>query len=178
MDSLPRISSCMKRNVVTTRPETTIREVAALLIEKRVDTLPVVDEKGRLVGLITIMDVVQIFFPDFVSLLPNIDFVKDFGTRKNPSTGSLEMAEILLVRDIMEKPVAVEEDSGLLMALSVMYKHNLSDIPVLKAGKLVGIASRMDIGQVFLMDWQKSQDINSKECLPTLHSGDGILSVQ
>jgi CBS domain-containing protein len=100
------------------------------------------------------MDVVQIFFPDFVSLLPNIEFVKDFGVRKKPSTGSLEMAEILLVRDIMEKPVAVEEDSGLLMALSVMYKHNLSDIPVLKAGKLVGFASRMDIGQAFLMDWK------------------------
>jgi CBS domain-containing protein len=36
----------MKRNVITARPETTIREVAALLIEKRMDTLPVVDEKG------------------------------------------------------------------------------------------------------------------------------------
>jgi CBS domain-containing protein len=107
------------------------------------------------------MDVVQIFFPDFVSLLPNIDFVKDFGARKRPSMGNLELAEILLVRDITEKPVAVEEDSDLLMALSVMYKHNLSDIHVLKAGILVGIASLMDIGQVFLMDWQKSQDLNS-----------------
>jgi len=161
MDNLPRISSCMKRNVVTARPETTIREVAALLIEKRVDTLLVVDETGRLVGLITIMDVVQIFFPDFVSLLPNIDFVKDFGARKKPSTGSLEKAEILLVRDIMGKPVAVEEESSLLRALSVIYKHNLSDIPVLKAGNLVGIASRMDIGQVFLMEWLKSQAIYS-----------------
>jgi len=151
----------MKRNVVTARPETTIREVAALLIEKRVDTLLVVDETGRLVGLITIMDVVQIFFPDFVSLLPNIDFVKDFGARKKPSTGSLEKAEILLVRDIMGKPVAVEEESSLLRALSVIYKHNLSDIPVLKAGNLVGIASRMDIGQVFLMEWLKSQAIYS-----------------
>lgn len=161
MDCLPRISSCTNRNVVTARPETTIREVAALLIEKGVDTLLVVDEKGRLVGLITIMDVVRIFFPDFVSLLPNIDFVKDFGARKKPSTGSLERAEILLVRDIMGKPVAVEEESSLLRALSVIYKHNLSDIPVLKKGRLVGIASRMDIGKVFLMEWLKSQAINS-----------------
>lgn len=161
MDCLPRISSCTNRNVVTARPETTIREVAALLIEKGVDTLLVVDEKGRLVGLITIMDVVRIFFPDFVSLLPNIDFVKDFGARKKPSTGSLERAEILLVRDIMGKPVAVEEESSLLRALSVIYKHNLSDIPVLKEGRLVGIASRMDIGKVFLLEWLKSQAINS-----------------
>ena len=88
------------------------------------------------------------------------------------------MAEILLVRDIMEKPVAVEEDSGLLMALSIMYKHNLTDIPVLKAEKLVGIASRIDIGQVFLMDWNKSLDINSNDCLPTTHPVDKILSFQ
>jgi len=104
--------------------------------------------------------------------------VKDFGARKKPSTGSLEMAEILLVRDIMGKSVAVEEDNCLLMALSIMYKHNLTDILVLKAGKLVGIASRMDIGQVFLMDWQNSQYINSKESLPTTHPGDKILSFQ
>ena len=80
--------------MATARPENTIREAAALFIEKRVDTLPVVDGTGRLVGLITIMDVVQIFFPDFVSLLPNIDFVKDFGARKKPSTENLEIAEI------------------------------------------------------------------------------------
>jgi CBS domain-containing protein len=86
------------------------------------------------------MDVVQIFFPDFVSLLPNIDYVKDFGARKKPSTGSLENAEILYVRDIMGKPVAIEEESSLLRALSVMYRHNLSDIPVLKAGKWAGIS--------------------------------------
>ena len=133
------------------------------MIEESIDTLPVVDEKGRLVGLITLMDVVKIFFPDFVFLLPNVDFVKDFGARKKPSTKRLEKAEILLVRDIMEKPVAVEEECGLLRALSIMYKHNLTDIPVSKAGKLVGIASRMDIGQGFLMDWLQSREINSKE---------------
>ncbi|MCZ6529060.1 MAG: CBS domain-containing protein, partial [Chloroflexi bacterium] len=40
----------MKREVVSIGPDATLREVAAAIIEKRVGTLPVVDDEGMLVG--------------------------------------------------------------------------------------------------------------------------------
>ncbi len=71
-------------------------------------------------------------------------------------------AESMPVAEIMEEPVAVEDDSSLIRALSIMHKYNLGDLPVLKQGKLVGIASRADIGREFFAGWQISLTENQE----------------
>jgi CBS domain-containing protein len=147
----------MKRKVIFGHPEMTVREAAALMAESNVGTLPVVDEKSTLVGVTTMRDVIHIFLPDFVSLLSNIAFVKDYGDFGTPSRESLERAESLLVSDIMDEPVSVEDDCTLIRALSVMEKHRIRDLPVVKEGKLIGIASRVDIGRAFLSTWLAAQ---------------------
>ena len=152
-----QISKWMKRNVVSAEPGMTVREAAALLIEKKVGTLPVVDEAGTLVGVISIGDIIQIFLPDFVSLLSDIGFIKDYGALESPSQENLEKAGRLSVADIVREPVVVEDDCALIRALSVMEKYNIKDLLVVKEGKLVGIASRVDIGRAFLISWQTSQ---------------------
>ena len=148
-----QISKWMKRNVVSAGLDTTIREAVALVVEKKVGTLPVVDEAGTLVGVISIGDIIQIFLPDFVPLLKDIDFIKDFGSLESPSLENLEKAGRLSVADIVREPVVVEDNCALIRALSVMEKHNLRDLLVVKEGKLVGIASRVDIGRAFLIRW-------------------------
>jgi CBS domain-containing protein len=67
----------MKRNVVFVRPDTKVIAAAAVLVERRVGTLPIVDGEGILIGVTSIKHIIQIFLPDFVSLLSDIDFVKD-----------------------------------------------------------------------------------------------------
>ena len=152
------ITCCMKRKVIFGHPEMMVREAATLIVEKSIGTLPVVDQKGKLEGVVHIRNIIQIFLPDFVSLLSNIDFVKDFGAKRLPATGALKKAEVLTVADIMEKAVAVEENSSLIRALSLMESHNLTDLLVVSEGKLVGLASRADIGRAFLADWISSQN--------------------
>ena len=148
----------MKKNVISICNDATVKDAARLMLEKRIGTLPVVDENRAIVGLTTIQDIVQIFLPDFVALLSNIDFIKDFGPSDFPSIESLERAEGLTVVGIMEAPVSVESTCGLMRALSVMTKHNIQDLPVTKDGVLVGIASRVDIGRGFLSIWLTDQD--------------------
>ncbi len=58
----------------------------------------------------------------------------------------------------MKEPTAVEEDSSLIKALSLMIKHDLIDLPVVRDGRLVGIASRVDIGRAFLIQWLANND--------------------
>jgi CBS domain-containing protein len=156
MKEMRNIGTCMKQTVISVRPDTTIREAVTLMLKKSVGTLPVVDETGTLVGVTTYSDIIQIFLPDFVSLMSDIDFVKDFGTLKSSSKESMAKAENLPVAEIMEEPIAVEDDSSLVRALSIMHKHNLADIPVLKQGKLCGIASKVDIGREFFSGWWRS----------------------
>lgn len=152
------IDSCMKHNVIFGHPEMTVKEAALLMAENNVGTLPVVDENSILVGVTTMRDVIHIFLPDFISLLSNISFIKDFGDWRNPSAESMQRAESLLVADIMEDPVSVEEDCSLVKALSFMEKFRIRDLPVVKNGKLVGIASRVDIGRAFLSTWLTARE--------------------
>ena len=147
------IDCCMKRRVVFGHPETTVKEAALLMAESNVGTLPVIDERSVLVGVTTMRDVIQIFLPGFVALLSTIGFVKDYGDLGTPSRESLQRAESLRVKDIMDEPVSVEDDCTLIRALSVMDKHRIRDLPIVKDGKLVGIASRVDIGRAFLSTW-------------------------
>ena len=154
MSRTGRIGACMKRDVVVVNASTSIREVAALLVDRKVGTLPVVDEGGILIGILSITDIIHIFLPSAISLVDDIDFVKDFGALRKPSTRNLKQAETLVVVDIMKEPVSVDQECGLLRALSVMEKHNLQDLPIVsKDGPLTGIASRVDIGRALLTDW-------------------------
>ena len=152
---MEKIGKWMKREVISTTPAATLREVATLILDKRVGTLPVVDNGGTLVGTVSITDIVKMFLPDFVAVMDEIDFVHDYGDLENASAEDRQRAGKLNVSDIMEEPVAMEDDAGLVHALSVMEKHNLRDLIVTRDGKLVGIASQVDIGRAFLTEFAK-----------------------
>ena len=152
------IDCCMKRKVIYGHPGMTVREAALLMAENNVGTLPVVDEASVLIGVTTMRVVIQIFLPNFVALLSNIKFVKDYGDLGTPSRQDIQRADSLTVADIMEEPVSVEIDCTLVRALSFMDKYRIRDLPVVQEGKLVGIASRVDIGRAFLSTWLTAQN--------------------
>jgi CBS domain-containing protein len=157
-----RIDCCMKRKVIHGHPEMTVREAALLMAEYNVGTLPIVNEASVLVGVTTMRDVIHIFLPDFVALLSNIKFVKDYGDLGTPSRKDILRADSLTVADIMGEPVSVEIDCELVRALSFMEKYRIRDLPVVQEGKLVGIASRVDIGRAFLSTWLTSHLIERR----------------
>ena len=58
------------------------------------------------------------------------------------------------ITEVMEEPVSVEDDSGLVRAFSFIIKHDLLDLPIVdRNGQIVGIASRVDIGRALLPVW-------------------------
>jgi CBS domain-containing protein len=126
------------------------------MAENNIGTLPVISGTSELVGVTTMDNIIQIFLPDFVSLLSNINFVKEYGDLGTLSPENMQQAEDLLVADIMEEPIFVENDCELIRALSFMHKYKIRDLPVVEGGKLVGIASRVDIGRAFLSNWLNS----------------------
>lgn len=148
-----KVSSCMKQNVVSIPATATILEAARIIRKKHIGLLPVVDESQVLIGIIGLGDLLTLELPDFVNFVADVDFVHDFGAVEDthPSAKTLNQT----VQRLMESPITVEEDSGLLRTYALMLQHNLHDIPVVsKEGRLTGIASRVDIGVAILSAWQ------------------------
>ncbi|MEQ8223387.1 MAG: CBS domain-containing protein [Candidatus Eremiobacterota bacterium] len=144
------LKNCMK-DVIAIRASTTVRDAAKLIIERRAGTLPVVDDNETLIGVVRLPSLLKVFMPNFVSLLDNIDFVADFGSLEDLHFKDIPEIEHITMKKIMEKPVLVDEECGLLRAFAIMDKYNFMDLLVVnKEGRLVGIASRVDIAAGFL----------------------------
>lgn len=144
--------SCMKKNVISIAPDTSIRDAADTFIRHHIGTLPVVESNGKLVGILLIRDLVSLVLPDFVNMMQDIDFVLDFGAAETRKADN----EMLMtpVKEIMQPPIAGEGDSSLLRATALIKKHNLLDLPVVDdEERLIGIASLVDIGTKFLQSW-------------------------
>jgi CBS domain-containing protein len=147
------ISDCMKRDVVSITSTGTVGEAAALTAARHIGMLPVVDGAGRLLGLVQMRDLLALVMPDFVRLVDDFDFVHDFGAieARQPDPEALARQ----VHEIMQPPISVEATCGLLRAFATMRKHDLHDLPVVTGqGRLVGIASRVDIGAALLSKWE------------------------
>ena len=152
------IGDCMKRQVVFVSPGMTVLGAARLVVERHIGTLPVVDEQGALIGIVRLQDILDIFMPDFVRLLEDIDFIHDFGVLETLLPRDIPDAARLTMCDLMQEPVSVEQTCGLLRAFTVMIKHDIRDLPVVnQAGALVGIASLVDIAAKFLATWAREE---------------------
>jgi CBS-domain-containing membrane protein len=127
-----KASEIMTTPVVTVRPSTPIDDAAGLLTEHDINTLPVVDDDGRLVAVVTETDVFRaIALRHGIGLSP---------------TAKLEAARYPReVRDIAHKPKAwVRAADEMTYCLTVMARQNGKALPVLDAGRVVGIISRRE----------------------------------
>lgn len=146
------VSSCMKRHVVSIHAGDTVREAAAIFVQKHIGLLPVVDDKNKVAGVVGLRDLLTLELPDFVSFIADVDFVHDFGAVETtrPSAEALNQP----ITSIMKPAFTVPEDCGLLRGYALMLQHNLHDMPVInKNGALLGIISRVDIGTKILSLW-------------------------
>ena len=153
---MKNISQSMKHDVISISVSATIRGAAALFVKEHIGTLPVVDEDGKLVGILHIRDLLELVMPSFVRLVEDFDFVR----------GDFSVFETLLPppevdhqpsSSIMVPPMSVRAGSGLLRAFAIMNSHHLYDLPVVDDdGLLVGLASRVDVGTALLADWRSA----------------------
>ncbi|MFQ5460405.1 MAG: HPP family protein [Anaerolineae bacterium] len=150
-----RIEDSMKTLVVSIDLAGTLRQAAALMVRRHVGTLPVVDAEGRLVGLLTLAEVLHLFMPDSMALFDDVDFLRDFGVLEDPVPSGRSRAALATgVEAVMRPPAPIVAGTGLLRAAAAFEQHNLLDLPVVDAdGQLIGIASRVDIGTAFLEAW-------------------------
>ena len=139
----------MTKAVVTIKPETPIGKIAALLVDKHISGVPVVDETGSVVGMVTEDDLLQSNAPDrekrrewWLSLLAEGEALsKEFLStiRNNHRTA----------REIMCAPVVtVSEDTDIAEIGKLFTTLQIKRVPVIREGRLTGIVARADLVRV------------------------------
>ncbi len=131
-----KVHQRMTPNPVTVTPETSHREAVELLKKHRIRRLPVLDARGKLVGIVT--------EKDLLSAGPSV-------------ATSLSIYEIytlldrLTIKQIMSSPVyAVDKDCGLSAAARFMIEKQVSALPVMDGEKVIGIITETDIFKTFV----------------------------
>ncbi len=147
-----QVRSVMTPNPVTTRPEATVREAAALMREHHIGGLPVL-AGDHLAGIITESDILRLletgkisddlWLPSPLEIIevPIREIINWEKTRK-----ALSSIGDTQVQDVMHHPVyTVTPEIGIEDAASCMLRHRIARLPVMEEGKLVGIVTRRDI---------------------------------
>ena len=138
-----KASDVMTTDVITVGPETTVQEIAKILLSNRISAVPVVDDAGRLVGIVSEGDLIhrieagtERHYSWWLRLVSGNemiarDFVKSHATR----------AGDIMTRDV----VTASPDLALGDLASLLERHRIKRVPIIDHGKLVGIVSRANL---------------------------------
>ena len=141
----------MTTKVITVLPDTPIVEAAKLLIEKHFNGLPVVDEEGRLTGIICQDDLIfqqkKIPIPSFFTVL---DGLIPLSSEKSIEKEIKKIAAVTVASAMTPDPITVAPEAGVEDIASLMIKYDIHSLPVLNQGKLVGIIGKEDILKTLL----------------------------
>jgi CBS domain-containing protein len=139
----------MTAPVITVTPQTAVRDAAHLMVERGISGLPVVDESGRLVGILSEADLLL----KEADPRPSPPFVEWFGHSLwlERRVSGYRKAEGRTVGEVMTHNVlTAEEETPVREIASRMVRHGVNRLPIVRGGQVVGIVTRADILKVFL----------------------------
>ena len=136
----------MTREVITISPDTEIAQAAKLLLTNRINGLPVIDDAGKLVGILCQSDLIiqqkNIPIPSLFTLLDG--FISLTSSKKLDK--EVEKIAATKVADAMTaNPVTVNSDTGIEDIAALMVEKGYHTLPVVDAGNLVGIVGKEDV---------------------------------
>jgi CBS domain-containing protein len=138
-----RIDQIMSRNLYTVQEDDLVDLAPNIMSWKEIQHLPVENEKGEFVGLLTVLELLRYY------------------------AGMRNDEELVTIGNIMQRKVlTVSEETSTIEAISLLRKHKLSCLPVLNAAsKLVGIVTERDFVNVadhFLQEFVQENE-NAKQ---------------
>ena len=145
------IKDIMTRDLITVSPQTDILKAARLLLENHINGMPVIDETGKLVGILCQSDLVvqqkKLPIPSFFSFLDGLITVTSMRQLKKQVD---KIAATMVAEAMTPNPVTVHPDMGIEVVAALMAEKHFHTIPVVDEGKLVGIVGKEDILRTLL----------------------------
>jgi len=137
----------MTVNVISVKRDALIKDIAHILVENRIGGVPVVDDGGRVVGIISETDLVRkeknVHIPSYITVLQGVIYLESFKRFEE----DIRKITAYKAEDIMTAEVEkVHEDDDVETIASLMIEKGVNRVPVVDSeGKLKGIICRYDI---------------------------------
>ncbi len=142
----------MTSDVLTASPHTPLREVAKLMLSRHISALPVVDDSGRLVGIVSEGDLyrrAEIGTGRQRSWWLELFSSEDSGTRNYLKEHGHRAEDVMTRRVISVKETSLVTDIAETLGL-----HRIKRVPVMRGDQLVGIVSRADLVRAMLHTYE------------------------
>ena len=141
------VAEVMTPNPIAVTPQTPLKEAIQILAEKKISGLPVQDDAGKLVGVISETDLMWqetgVEPPPYIMILDSLIYLQ------NPARYDKEIHKALgqTVGEVMsDKPITIHNDRSLKEAAHIMHEKKIRRLPVVNnQDELVGILTQGDI---------------------------------
>jgi CBS-domain-containing membrane protein len=166
-----KVRDMMTAEVVTVGPQTPLKHVANLLVEHGISGLPVVDDAGSVVGVVSEADFLE---KEGAEGAPRTGFPwVEFFSGKH-QTAQIQRAGARLAGEAMTSPaMTIRPDEPLRHAAAIMSRRLVDRLPVVEDGRLVGIITRADLVRVFA----RTDDELRQQVIKALRAVDGLTVV-
>ncbi|BAZ81719.1 MAG: CBS domain-containing protein [Sphaerospermopsis sp.] len=144
---LKTVAEVMTHNPIMVNPQTPLKEAIQILAEKRISGLPVINDAGKLVGIISETDLMWqetgVTPPAYIMFLDSVIYLQNPGAYER----DLHKALGQTVGEVMSKnPLTITPDKSLKEAAKIIQEHKVHRLPVLDStSKVIGILTRGDI---------------------------------
>lgn len=130
------IKERMSRHPITVTPDTSLFDALRIIRDEKIRRLPVLDSTGKLVGIISEKDLLYAS-PSPATTLSIYEM--------NYLISKIKIKELMTTRVI-----TVEDDCPLEEAARIMVDNNISSLPVMSGGTLVGMVTESDLFKIFI----------------------------
>ncbi len=138
------VHDVMSTGLVTVKKTDTVRSAVVKMMTRHYGAIPVVEEDARLIGIVTLRDVLLPLFPNYGDYIHDNVHSRDFVEMEEGYPEALGGK----VEEIMSRnPLTISPCAPILEAASYMGLKNFRRIPVVDQGKLVGMVSIGDINR-------------------------------
>jgi CBS domain-containing protein len=143
---MQKVKEIMTRDPITIGPKTEIAEATRILLENRINGVPVVNDDGRLVGILCQSDLIaqQKDLP-LPSLFTLLDGFVPMTSMKQMEKQVRKIAAITAEEAMTRDPVTVKPDDDIGKVATLMVDRNFHTLPVVADGELVGVVGKEDV---------------------------------
>ena len=148
------VRDLMTAQVLSASPEQTLGDVARLMMDKDVRALPIVDDNGSLMGMVTHRELLKYLIPDYLNRTKSGKFRALPAAMTTPGHpgggggggGGASDPRVLPVKDVMSRAVlCLSEDQTLTDVANLMNNKDVDRFPVVREGIVVGFLTRADL---------------------------------